>query len=306
MLGRSRCPAIAGLRTDHDGARAAVALARLIGGVIDHDESAAALRDLDVMRRNGWIVTTPLQVRARADVVLLVGLAAKDTGLLLDAAPTLAPERARHVIAAEARNLGALRALVNARPMRADAAQQKQADALRGAHFGVAIWRASALDDIAVETLCGLIDDLNRHTRFAGLPIGPGGNATGVMDATAALCGFPVRVGFARGFAEHDPWRFDARRMIAEGEADAALWLSATDALAPPWDDAVPTIALTVAGATFARPPAVAIAVGRPGVDHDAVLFDSSLGTLGFAPARAATNVPSAAAILGRIAAALC
>lgn len=306
MLRRSRQPVITGLRTDHDGAREAVALARRIGGVIDHDESEAALRDIDVMRRNGWIVTTPLQLRARADVVLLVGVAATDAGLRLDRPPTLAPGLARRVITVDPRDLGVLRALAGGRPVRADPKLREQADALLGAHFGVAVWRASTLDDIAVEMLCGLVEDLNRTTRFAGLPLGAGGNATGVMGAAAALCGFPARAGFARGFAEHDPWRFDARRMIADGEADAAIWLSATDPAAPPWGDAIPTIALTAAGAAFTTPSAVAIMVGRPGVDHDAALFDSSLGTLGFAAARAATSVPSAAAILGRIAAALC
>ncbi len=152
------------------------------------------------------------------------------------------------MIAVHTRNLGVLRALVGGRDGRADAALRAQAETLRGAHFGVAVWRASTLDDIAIEMLCGLINDLNRETRFAGLPLAAGGNATGVMEAAAALCGFPVRVGFARGFAEHDPWRFDARRMIAEGEADAALWLSATDPTVPPWGDAIPTIALTCPG----------------------------------------------------------
>ena len=47
-------------------------------------KSAAALRDLDVMRTAGWIVTTPLQARARADLLLLVG------GGLLAAWPALA------------------------------------------------------------------------------------------------------------------------------------------------------------------------------------------------------------------------
>lgn len=306
VLRGSRNPVIDGLRTDQDGASAAVALARRIGSVLDHDESDAALRDLGVMRRNGWIVTTPLQACARADVVLLVGVATADTGLRLDRSLTLAPRLTRRVIEVGVRDVGVLRALVGGRPVRADPKPREQADALLGAHFGVAVWRASELDDIAVETLCGLIEDLNRATRFAGLPLGAGGNATGVMAAAAALCGFPARVGFARGFAEHDPWRFDARRMIADGEADAALWLSATDPRSPPWGNAVPTIALTAAGAAFATPPAVSITVGRPGIDHDAVLFDSAIGTLGFTAARVVSATPSAATILGRITAALC
>ena len=73
LLGRSRCAVFGGLATDIAGGEAAVILARAIGGAIDHMHADAALRDLDVMRQAGWIVTTPLQARARADVLLLVG-----------------------------------------------------------------------------------------------------------------------------------------------------------------------------------------------------------------------------------------
>jgi hypothetical protein len=45
--------------------------------------------------------------------------------------------------------------------------------------------------------------------------------------------------------------------------------------------------------------------VGRPGVDHDAVLFDPALGTLVARAAGAAGEAPSAADALGRILAAL-
>lgn len=59
LLGRAAAPLIAGLRTDDAGARAAAALARRLDAVLDHAESAAALRDLAAMRGTGWIVATP-------------------------------------------------------------------------------------------------------------------------------------------------------------------------------------------------------------------------------------------------------
>jgi len=315
VLKASRNPVIAGLRADCDGARQAVALARAIGGVFDHDRSEAALRDLDVMRRAGWIVTTPLQARARADLVLLVGagLANALPNLRLDAPPTLAPDRPRRVIELDANDmtvtLGVLRALIGKRRVREDARTatlRAHADALAGARFGVAVWSAADLDDLAIEMLCGLIDDLNKHTRFAGLPADPGGNATGVMQVAAWQTGFPMRTGFARGFAEHDPFRFDAVRMIESGEADAAVWVSAIEKVAPPWTRAVKTIALTVAGTKFAAPPEVAIAVGRPGIDHDAVLFNPALGALGFVAAEVPGRAPPTAEVLARILARAC
>ena len=59
---------IAGLGTDVAGARAAIALAERIGAAIDHMHSGALLRDLDVMRASGVMLTTPGETRVRADV----------------------------------------------------------------------------------------------------------------------------------------------------------------------------------------------------------------------------------------------
>ncbi len=80
--------------------------------------------------------------------------------------------------------------------------------------------------------LCGLIDDLNATTRFAGLPLAAGGNAEGVhAGAGVADSGFPVRVGFRDGRGRgHDPWRYDAARIGDSGEADLALWIDAPSA----------------------------------------------------------------------------
>src|SRR3984885_15031168 len=73
LLARSRQPLIAGLGADIDGARAAIALAERVGGVIEHSHSVALLRDLDCLRETGIMLTTPGEARVRADVVLLVG-----------------------------------------------------------------------------------------------------------------------------------------------------------------------------------------------------------------------------------------
>jgi formylmethanofuran dehydrogenase subunit B len=327
ILGASRCAVLGGMATDAAGAAAAVALARRIGGVIDHAHSGPLLRDLDVMRTAGWMVATPPEARARADLALLVGTGAAWPGVA--AAPVLPPgaASARRVIrlgpgrdaaiagaetiaAAPAELLGllgALRAIAAGRPVRLPGARLRAlsgvAGALKSARYGVASWSAGTLDALAIEMLCGLIDDLNAQTRFAGLPIAPPGNAAGVAQTCGWLTGFPIRLGFGRGEAEHDPWRFDAARLIAAGEADAVLWIDAIAGSAPSWN--VPTVALTARGTRFASPPAVAIAVGRPGVDHDAVLFDPALGTLVAREAEAAGEAPSAAEALGRILAAL-
>jgi formylmethanofuran dehydrogenase subunit B len=73
VLDASRQPLIAGLGADVAGARAATALAQRIGAAIDHMNAGALLRDLDVMRESGVMLTTPGEARVRADTLLLVG-----------------------------------------------------------------------------------------------------------------------------------------------------------------------------------------------------------------------------------------
>src|SRR5436190_16095709 len=73
LLKASRLPVVAGLGTDVDGARAAIGLAAQIGGVIDHVHSRTLLRDLDVAREGGVMITTPNEAALRADTLLMVG-----------------------------------------------------------------------------------------------------------------------------------------------------------------------------------------------------------------------------------------
>jgi formylmethanofuran dehydrogenase subunit B len=176
---------------------------------------------------------------------------------------------------------------------------------LAAAKFGVAIWSAGAIGTLSVEMLCGLIDDLDRTTRFAGLPLPPGNEAATVLQAMAWETGLPPRTGFAGGAPQHDPWRFDAERLIASGEADVALWISAFSPGGPPWQDAAPTIALVPPGTHLPRPASVTIEIGRPGIDHDAMLADPSLGSLVFVRAPSPRPLPRLADVIGAIVAAL-
>lgn len=330
LLDRSRLPLIAGLGTDIAGARAAIALAQKLGGVIDHMHSDALLRDLDVMREAGMMITTPTEARLRADVLLLVGpiaaevLTALQTGeggaaakkivwLCPGRAARRAPDAQMLTVGRDAAALpavlAALRAIiagrsigpapVGAKPLAAAATQ------LKAARFGAAVWSAAALDALAIDMLCGLVNDLNTDARFSGLPLPPHDNALGVLQACGWLTGLPPRTGFGRTIPEHDPWRFHGLRLIESGEADCVLWISAYRPAAPPWRRAVPIIALTGEDARFPRHPRVHIAVGRPGVDHDAAEYCAAAGSLAWANASAPRDTRSVRDALAAITAAL-
>ena len=79
------------------------------------------------------------------------------------------------------------------------------------------------------------------------------------------------------------------------------LWISAFGAAPPAWRSAVNFIALCERTTQFAEEPNVRIAVGRPGVDHDAVMHSSDAGTLVAATASARSGAPSVAEALERI-----
>ena len=63
------------------------------------------------------------------------------------------------------------------------------------------MWSAANLDVLAIEMLCGLVQDLNAQTRFTGLPLAAGDNALGVLQACGWMTGFPMRTGFGRGLS---------------------------------------------------------------------------------------------------------
>ncbi len=330
VLGAARLPVIAGLGTDVAGARAAIALAEKLRGAYDHLASDVLLRDIDVMRQAGRILTTANDVRLRADCVLFVGpklfesLPDLPKHLDLAAPPRLSVTKTRKVFwlgasRGEAAQVGAteiaaspsslpqvlanLRAAVLERKTRANGAQKlvELAAQLKAAHFGVVVCAADSLDRLTIEMLHGLVVDLNEKTRFTTLALGPGGNALGVVQTSGWMTGFPVRTGFGRGYPEHDIWRFDANRMVEADEADAALWISAYRAEAPQWNRRIPLVALAKPQTRFAYPPRVKIEVGTPGEDHDAIEFSQEIATFALARAKNASNAPRVADVIGRI-----
>jgi formylmethanofuran dehydrogenase subunit B len=338
LLGASRLPAVVGLGTDVAGARAAIALAQRLGGVIDHMHSDALLRDLDVMREAGVMVTTLNEARLRADTLLVIGpgpFTRPELTRDLLAAPT-APEigdvkrrvfwlcPGRHAPAtpadADVRTIGrsadelpallaALRARMAGRSVNRSPAAAKTLDALaadlQAARFGVAVWSAAELDPLVIEMLCGLVDDLNARTRFSGLAVPPPDNAAGVLQVCGWTTGMPMRTGFGRGRPEHDPWRFDAARLVASRETDCVLWISAYGGATPPWPADVPMIAMTAKDVRFRAPPRVQIEVGRPGIDHDAVEHLAKTATLAVVAASEPRDTISVAQAIAAIASAL-
>ena len=146
------------------------------------------------------------------------------------------------------------------------------AERCRKAKYGVVVWAPPSLNfpfaDLAVEQFAGLSKDLNQTIRFAGLSLG---GAEGAVTAGAVctwISGYPLRVSYATGAPDYDPYRWSIGRMLQDKEGDLLVWIaSISPDLAPPKTD-LPMIVLGTPGLKLAKEPQVFIPVGTPGLDH--------------------------------------
>jgi formylmethanofuran dehydrogenase subunit B len=146
------------------------------------------------------------------------------------------------------------------------------AERCRNAKYGVVVWAPPALNfpfaELAVEQFTGLVKDLNLTIRFAGLALG---GAEGAITAGAVctwISGYPLRVSYASGAPDYDPYRWAIGRMLKDGEGDLLVWIASISPELSPPPSQVPAIVLGTPGLKLTGEPAVFIPVGTPGVDH--------------------------------------
>jgi formylmethanofuran dehydrogenase subunit B len=183
------------------------------------------------------------------------------------------------------------------------------AAALRAALYGVVLYEPGELGELGVDMLMGLVKDLNATTRCDALAVDGDGQGRAMVMVGVWTTGDGPRTGFGRGFPEHDPWRFEAQRLVACGEADAGLWLAALPIAAPPWCRQVATLALV--GEARGDEADIVVDVAIPGVTAAGVVWDPRRATLAYCPARGNADAggrtdgragrPGAAAILAAI-----
>jgi formylmethanofuran dehydrogenase subunit B len=183
------------------------------------------------------------------------------------------------------------------------------ADKLRAARYATLVWAPPLFDlpgsELVAQALLELVRALNRTTRAALLPLAGNGNLVGVNQACNWQTGFPIRTAFGRGVPEHDPYRFSARRMVEQGEADALVSIAAFGEEPAPAPGNVPTIVLAPPSARPPRSVAAYIPVGTPGIDHAGQVFRTDgVVALRLAALRAA-SLPDVRTVIAQIEASL-
>lgn len=147
------------------------------------------------------------------------------------------------------------------------------ADKLKTARYSVVTWAAGALAysqaELTVQTLSEMVKEINdKNTRSSGLPLGGKEGDQTANQVCGWTTGYPARTRFSSGFPEYDPYLNDTNFLLANGEADALVWVQAFNTKAVPPVTALPTIVVGRSGMTFAKEPDVFIPVGTPGIDH--------------------------------------
>lgn len=338
ILSSASQPLFLSAGTDVAGVRALLQLAERTGGVLDHINSDAVLRNLLVLQDTGWVGTTLTEVRNRCDLLVVASSgidrrfprffercldnreALFDLGereiLFLGSMP--AGFESRHRVSALdvmpeclGQVFAALRCLLAGRKLHATQIAGIPLEQLSGvlermraARYGVLTWAAADLDfphaELTIQSACELVQELNRTSRFAVLPLGGTDGDLTVTQTATWQSGYPLRIGFGSGAPEFDPYRHSAHRLLEQGEADALVFVSALDPRHRPPATRLPTIVLGRPG-TEARDAVVHIPVATPGLHHSGHLFRTDnvvavpLRTLSPSP------WPSASAALTRI-----
>ncbi|GEP01477.1 formyltransferase [Methylobacterium haplocladii] len=326
LLAAARMPVFAGLCADVAAVRAAYRLADRIGASLDPVAGPGLYAELGSLSAGGALTTTAPETLGRADTVLVVGSRPWDGDLVSEIADTkpvrgLSAGDERTVLALGGpRNgtsrhvaygignvgldvaIGHLRAFVRGH-LAGEAAFGDLAQKLASAKFGVVIYDAGEIGEAGVDMLQGLLKDLNEKTRFFALGLADPFQGRSVLQLAAWTTGQAPRVGFGRHLPEHDPWRFDSARQVADGEADAALWLAALPAPRPDWLVQFPAIAIVGEDSADARPDTaeIVITVGVPGSSAGGAVWNERRGVIGYVPASGNAVAATAAGVIAGI-----
>jgi formylmethanofuran dehydrogenase subunit B len=325
LLARSLQPVIAGLGADVATARALYPLACATGAWADAIGGDALFAGVRALQDRGQFTTSMIEVRTRADVIVCLGAADGPVRHLVVLGPRPGDDAVLAAWAGE-------RTTVEALPLQGDlfdtlavlpgllagAPVPCAADGLRtlaqrlhGATYAVFVGSASmfpAQGALLIEAVHRAVGELNRRTRAAALWLGGSQGASTSNQVFTWLSGLPLRSHAGPHGLEHEPLMAATDALLADGGADAMLWLSLFDADGPP-AHALPMVAIgppaiAAAGQRAGR-PTVFIPVATPGLGVGGHVFRGDGTVMVPLHAARADGLPEPAAVVGRIAAAV-
>jgi formylmethanofuran dehydrogenase subunit B len=123
-----------------------------------------------------------------------------------------------------------------------------------------------------------LVRALNRHTKFALMPMRGHGNVTGIDNVLAWQTGYPFGVNFSLGYPRYNPGEYTAVDAFSRGEADAALIVAADPASSLPGKavqrlSEIPTIALDTHESETTRIARVSFTTATAGIFAEGTVY---------------------------------
>jgi formylmethanofuran dehydrogenase subunit B len=123
-----------------------------------------------------------------------------------------------------------------------------------------------------------LVRALNRHTKFALIPMRGHGNVTGIDNVLAWQTGYPFGVNFSLGYPRFNPGEYTIVDLLSRGEADAALVVAADPVSSLPAKavrclEKIPIIALDTHESETTRGARIAFTTSTAGIHVEGTVY---------------------------------
>ena len=123
-----------------------------------------------------------------------------------------------------------------------------------------------------------LVRALNRHTKFALIPMRGHGNVTGVDNVLAWQTGYPFGVNFSLGYPRFNPGEYTVVDVLSRDEADAALVIAADPISSLPGNAVrrlkrIPLIALDTHESETTQSARIAFTTATAGIHADGTVY---------------------------------
>ncbi len=104
-------------------------------------------------------------------------------------------------------------------------------DKMKQCKFGVICWgmgiTMSRGKYFNASAILKLTQELNRFTKFSGMPMRGHGNVVGIAQVLTWQTGYPFAVNMSRGYPRYNPGEFSVADLLGRREVDAAMILAA-------------------------------------------------------------------------------
>ena len=268
--------------------RSAINLCSQINANFDHINSKYFFDNMNIVQRTGFVATTLMEVKNRADTILVFG------NNVFNKAPRLiekilAPDSSLYTkknlqvinVKIKINEIPKFLESINSNINKKDRLSKILATlktALQKSKYVTAIYASSdffstGISGDIVNSITQFICNLNTTIRAACLPIaGNLGDASNNQVATW-LTGFPVRFKGVDGIFKHDREAYDVTKLIENKEIDLAIHLNSLSLEKINLNKKIKNIVIGHPQTTCSSPPDIFIPVGIPGIDSDGIMF---------------------------------